>query len=219
MRFLKGLFFGFVLALLGLVGYFWLNKTGLGLTFVKSQSTVQGLIHLEVSQDLTQVEGLQLVSEFIFPYDFITTPYPNWSLLALKDPRLHSALEREQMVFFDAVRACGYDLALRRDEFFLVRVKAGLGYDFLSEQEAAYPWEWWHTELYRALPEMQVLYFMLDDSLYLQKRFVNSQIDAFTWRCLIEYLEPKLYNKMITADVKEQAAHNVAQLIDAMRLP
>jgi hypothetical protein len=219
MRFMRGVFFGLMIAVISLVGYYFLNKQGFNLAFIRQHSAVHGLTHLEVARALEQIEGLQLVSEFVFPYDFITAPYPNWSILALKDPALYSQLDREHRAFFDGVLGCGYDLALRRDEFFLLRVKAGLGYDFMSIEEEATPWLWWSEKSIQSLPEAQVLYFMIDDSLYLQKNFVNSQIDALTWRCLIEYLEPKLYNRMITDDIKEQATRNVALLMNEILVP
>lgn len=219
MNFIKGLFWGVGLAAVGLLSFMILSKQGFDWSLIRQFSVVQGLNRLETTQELAQIEGLQLVSEFIFPYDFIPSPYPNWSILALKDPALYNKVEREQRRFFDEVRRCGYDLALRRDEFFLVRVKAGLGYDFLSPDEATHPWVWWNEEAVLSPPVVHLLYFMMDDSLYLQKKPTNSQIDAFTWRCLIEYLEPKLYNKMITDEVKEQAAQNVAQLMHEMLLP
>ncbi|MCL2520345.1 MAG: hypothetical protein FWE37_05015 [Spirochaetaceae bacterium] len=224
---MKKLLFLIIITLLIVLAFLWQGDWINQLLFGRVQQVTTQLT-LENITDLEQLETASITQEFLFPYDFIPSPYPNWTQLRarmLTTPLLRNSdfmgltheelmvivrqhnlpfteTEIRQYSFYMAILNLGIDLNRQGQFFFPLVFRATAGFNltegWLSRQDDV---------ITIRLPEAAILSYHIESGLSVRPGWPPVALTPELWGALVAYLQP-LMKEQVTADLLTLATDN-----------
>jgi hypothetical protein len=192
--------------------YFWGGRIASALFGLRT--TTDSTISLLQTERLAELETAEFTGEFIFPFDFIEKPYPNWTVLrakALNNVPL-SAAEQGHYAFYQACLERGLDLSVYNNSlYFPVVIKASAGFNLKDRA--------WITRsadgasIVITLPPAELLSFAVVDGSSVREGWPDVALTPETWGRVIAFILPAVKERPEFTELLDIAAENGRTLL------
>jgi hypothetical protein len=221
--------------MLALITFFIMdrNVTGLGiprLSFLSSKKGSAYTVAEEVS-DLYLLNTSEYKLKLIFPHDFVDRDISWWAVKEIYERRLD--VDEDQQELVDIYKAClnsGFDPAVDVYDFIIMTaiVKAGINISgTMFENPSLYQEERFDSYLriegdgpektvFLHIPPVEITELYIDDRKPSDDNFPDAQLTPARWKELVDFLNPKIREKVIELGILEDAGENSRELISKL---
>lgn len=199
------------------------------LSFFSSKTSSAYTVAQEVS-DLYLLNTSEYKLKLIFPYDFVDRDISWWAVKEIYESQLEVDADQQELV--EIYKAClnsGFDPAIDVYDFIIITavVKAGINISgtvfenpaFYEEGLDSYlriEGEGAEKTISLYIPPAEITEFYIDDRKPSDDNFPDAQLTPARWKELIDFLHPKIREKVIELGILKDAGENSRELISKL---